>query len=68
MDSKLKDTTHMLKNEESTYLALIDLLAKNKNEFHLDFIIDSVHEHNKEKIIDSLESLIQKKVIIPKTN
>jgi len=33
MDSKLKDTTNMFKNEELLYLTLIDLLNKNKDEF-----------------------------------
>ncbi|MFX0018309.1 MAG: hypothetical protein ACFFAF_06220 [Candidatus Hermodarchaeota archaeon] len=57
-----------LSTMETRILNVIYSIAKNKSEFQLDFIIDSVHEHNKEKIIDALESLIQKKVIIPKTN
>ncbi|MFX1586749.1 MAG: hypothetical protein ACFFC1_01235 [Promethearchaeota archaeon] len=57
-----------LSTMETRILNVIYSIAKNKSEFHLDYIIESVHEHNKDKIIDALESLIQKKVIIPKTN
>ncbi|MFX0178768.1 MAG: hypothetical protein ACFE78_01185 [Candidatus Hodarchaeota archaeon] len=57
-----------LSTMETRILNVIHSIAKNKSEFQLDFIIESVHEHNKDKIIDALESLIQKKVIIPKTN
>jgi len=57
-----------LSTMETRILNVIYSIVKNKSAFHLDFIIESVHEHNKDKIIDALESLIQKKIIIPKTN
>jgi hypothetical protein len=57
-----------LNTMEARVLNVIYSVAKNKSAFHLDFIIESVHEHNKDKIIDALESLIQKKIITPKTN
>lgn len=37
MDSKLKDTTNMFKNEEFLYQTLIELLNKNKDEFFKTF-------------------------------
>ncbi|MFX1322718.1 MAG: hypothetical protein ACFFAQ_13860 [Promethearchaeota archaeon] len=57
-----------LSTMETRVLNVIYSIAKNKSEFLLDYVVESVHEHNKNKIIDALESLIQKKIIIPKTN
>jgi len=65
--TKLKKESE-LNTMEARVLNVIYSVAKNKSAFHLDFIIESVHEHNKDKIIDALESLIQKKIITPKTN
>ncbi|MFX1353950.1 MAG: hypothetical protein ACFFGP_08330 [Promethearchaeota archaeon] len=54
-----------LSTMETRILNVIYSIAKSKNEFYLDYVIESVHEVNKDKVIDALESLIQKKIIIP---
>jgi len=54
-----------LSSMETRILNVIYSIAKSKHEFYLNFIIESVHEMNKDKVIDALESLIQKKIIIP---
>ena len=43
-------------------------MAKNKSEFYLEDIVSTVHEDNKDLIIDSIEVLIDKKIIISTTN
>ncbi|MFX1413922.1 MAG: hypothetical protein ACFFA2_08775 [Promethearchaeota archaeon] len=57
-----------LNSMETRILNVIYSIAKSKSEFDLDYIITSVHETNKDKVIDALETLIQKKIIIPKTS
>ncbi|MHA1625545.1 MAG: hypothetical protein ACTSWH_10490, partial [Promethearchaeota archaeon] len=43
-------------------------MAKNKSEFYLEEIVSTIHEDNKDLIIDSIETLIDRKIIISNTN
>jgi len=53
---------------ETRVLNTIYSMAKNKAEFFLEDIIITVHEENKDLIIDSIERLLDKKIIIPNIN
>jgi len=53
---------------ETRILNTIYSIAKNKSEFFLEDIILTVHEDNKDLIIDSIETLLDKKIIIPNIN
>jgi hypothetical protein len=50
---------------EKRVLNVIYSMAKSKSEFYLDHIVDTVHEDNKNLVIDAIESLVRKKIIIP---
>lgn len=65
--AKLKKESE-LSSMETRIINVIYSIAKSKSEFYLDYIINSVHEENKDKVIDALESLIQKKLILPKSS
>ncbi|MFX1443725.1 MAG: hypothetical protein ACFFHV_09955 [Promethearchaeota archaeon] len=41
------------------------LKGRGKNEFYLDYILEVVHEENKDLIIESIETLLNRKIIIP---
>ena len=41
------------------------LKGKGKSEFYLDNILEVVHEENKDLIIESIETLMDRKIIIP---
>jgi len=51
---------------ETRILNVIYSVAKNKTEFYLEPVMETVHEPNKDLVIDALEQLIEKKVIIPR--
>ncbi|MFX1496251.1 MAG: hypothetical protein ACFFBH_01870 [Promethearchaeota archaeon] len=65
--AKLKKESE-LSSMETRIINVIYSIAKSKSEFYLDYIINSIHEENKDNVIDALESLIQKKLIIPKSS
>jgi len=50
---------------ETRILNVIYSIAKNKQEFHLKTIFEVVHEKNQDLIIDAIETLIKKQIIIP---
>ena len=54
-----------LNSMETRILNVIYSIAKNKQEFHLETIFDVVHEKNQDLIIDAIETLIDKQIIIP---
>ena len=49
---------------ETRILNTIYSMAKNKSEFYLEDIVLTVHEDNKDLIIDSIEKLLDKQIII----
>jgi len=53
---------------ETRILNTIYSIAKNKSEFFLEDIVQTVHEDNKDLIIDSIETLLDKKIIISNIN
>jgi hypothetical protein len=61
--AKIRDETDMSKME-TRILNVIYSIAKSKREFYLDQVLEIVHEDDKNKIIDGIESLLEKKVII----
>ena len=54
-----------LSSMEIRILNVIYSIAKSKKEFHLDTIFEVVHEKNQDLIIDAIETLLNKKIIIP---
>jgi len=54
-----------LSSMETRILNVIYSIAKSKKEFHLDTIFEVVHEKNQDLIIDAIETLINKQIIIP---
>jgi hypothetical protein len=70
---KISDAEHIarirkeseLNSMETRILNVIYSIAKNKQEFHLKTIFEVVHEKNQDLIIDAIETLINKQVIIP---
>ncbi|GAI95470.1 unnamed protein product, partial [marine sediment metagenome] len=70
---KINDTKYIasirkkseLNSMETRILNVIYSIAKNKQEFHLETIFDVVHEKNQDLIIDAIETLIDKQIIIP---
>jgi hypothetical protein len=54
-----------LNSMETRILNVIYSIAKNKQEFHLETIFEVVHEKNQDLIIDAIETLINKQIIIP---
>ncbi|MEJ2294317.1 MAG: hypothetical protein P8Y23_06060 [Candidatus Lokiarchaeota archaeon] len=53
---------------EIRILNVIYSIAKSKKKFYLDQLLELVHEEDKNKIIDGLETLLDKKIIIPSKN
>ncbi|NHJ26094.1 MAG: hypothetical protein EAX89_16065, partial [Candidatus Lokiarchaeota archaeon] len=53
---------------EKRVLNVIYSMVKSKKEFYLDHVVESVHEDNKDLVIDALESLIQKRILVPQIN
>jgi hypothetical protein len=56
-----------LNSMETRILNVIYSIAKSKKEFYLETIFEVVHEKNQDLIIDAIETLISKKIIIPST-
>ena len=56
-----------LNSMETRILNVIYSIAKSKKEFHLDTIFELIHEKNQNVVIDGIETLIKKQVIIPST-
>jgi len=54
-----------LNSMEKRILNVIYSIAKSKQDFHLDTIFEVVHEKNQDLIIDAIETLINKQIIIP---
>lgn len=54
-----------LNSMETRILNVIYSIAKGKQEFHLETIFEVVHEKNQDLIIDAIETLINKQIIIP---
>ncbi|MHA1234461.1 MAG: hypothetical protein ACTSQL_05170, partial [Promethearchaeota archaeon] len=54
-----------LNSMETRILNVIYSIAKSKKEFYLDTIFEVVHEKNLDIIIDAIETLINKQIIIP---
>ena len=52
---------------ETRILNVIYSIAKSKTEFYLDTIFEIIHEKNENVVIDGIEALIKKQVIIPST-
>jgi len=62
---KIKRESELNPMETRTY-NVIESITRNKGEFTLEYVVKSIHEQNKDKKIDAIESLIAKKIIIPK--
>lgn len=56
-----------LSSMEIRILNVVYSIAKSKQEFKLETIFELIYEKNKDVVIDGIETLIQKKVIIPST-
>jgi len=56
-----------LNSIETRLLNVIYSGTKSKPEFYLERILEVVHEKNKDIVIDGIEGLIKKKIIIPST-
>jgi len=56
-----------LNSMETRILNVLYSIAKSKKEFYLKAILEIIHEKNKDIIIDGIETLIKKQVIIPST-
>lgn len=56
-----------LNSMEIRILNVIYSIAKSKQEFHLETIFELIHEKNQNIVIDGIETLIKKQVIIPST-
>lgn len=54
-----------LNSMETRILNVIYSIARSKKEFYLETIFEVVHEKNQDLIIDAIETLINKQVIIP---
>ena len=50
---------------EQRILNVLYSMVKGKSEFYLNIILEVVHEENKDLIIDSIESLLEKKILVP---
>lgn len=62
--AKLKKDNE-LSSMETRVLNVVYSMAKNKESFYLEHILDIIHEDNKDLVIDAIETLIQKKIVIP---
>ena len=56
-----------LNSMETRILNVIYSIAKSKKEFKLETIFELIHEKNKDIVIDGIETLIKRKVIVPST-
>ncbi|MBY9006804.1 MAG: hypothetical protein KGD63_08605 [Candidatus Lokiarchaeota archaeon] len=56
-----------LNSMQTRVLNVIDSIAKYRSDFYLEYVLNSIHESNKDKVVIALESLIEKKIIIPKS-
>ncbi|MFW9952513.1 MAG: hypothetical protein ACFFKA_20525, partial [Candidatus Thorarchaeota archaeon] len=56
-----------LNSIETRILNVVYSIAKSKKEFYLETIFELIHEKNKDIIIDGIETLINKQIIIPST-
>ena len=54
-----------LNSMEQRILNVLYSMLKGKSEFYLNIILEVVHEENKDLIIDSIESLLDKKILVP---
>jgi len=50
---------------ETRILNVIRSFAKSKSEFYLEYILELVAEENKDLVIEGIESLIKRNVILP---
>ncbi|TXT53470.1 MAG: hypothetical protein BAJALOKI2v1_950001 [Promethearchaeota archaeon] len=50
---------------ETRVLNVIYSVSKNKQSFRLDYLLEIVHEEKKELIMEALEGLINRKIIVP---
>ena len=57
-----------LNSMETRILNVIYSIAQSKKEFYLKTIFEIIHEKNEDIVIDGIETLIKKQVIIPSTN
>jgi hypothetical protein len=65
--AKVRDQNDMSKME-IRILNVIYSIAKNKQKFYLDQVLEIIHEEDKNKVIDGLESLLEKNIIINAKN
>ena len=65
--AEVRSHTDMSKME-IRILNVIYSIAKSKKKFYLDQLLELVHEEDKNNIIDGLETLLEKKIIIPSKN
>jgi hypothetical protein len=56
-----------LNSMETRILNVLYSIAKNKREFYLENIFKIIHEKNRDIVIDAIEGLIKKQIIIPST-
>ncbi len=54
-----------LNKMETRILNVIRSFAKSKSEFHLEYILELIAEENKDLVIEGIESLIKRNVILP---
>jgi len=52
---------------ETRILNVLYSIAKSKREFYLETIFEIIHEKNRDIVIDGIEALIKKQVIITST-
>ena len=62
--SKLRKEVELTKMEVRV-LNTVYSMAKSKKSFLLDYIIETVHEENKDVIIEAIETLISNKIFLP---
>jgi hypothetical protein len=62
--SELRKEVELTKMEVRV-LNTVYSMAKSKKSFFLDYIIETVHEENKDIIIEAIETLIRNKVFLP---
>ena len=56
-----------LNSMETRILNVIYSIAKSKQEFYLETVFELIHEKNRDTVIDGIETLIKKQLIIPST-
>ena len=65
--AEIKEKTDISKME-TRILNIIYSVAKNKQEFYLEQLLEIIHEEDKNKVIDGIESLLQKDILINAKN